>query len=335
MKIKNMTPSDEKAINAFGQALDHEVEVRLALNGDEREESFRRFCRELSSAAPKIRVRTETGEASDPPAIHVGKTITYHAIPLGPELPAFLGALAGPDHLASSLDKKIQQRLHRLDAPADLRVFIAPHCPHCPRVVEALLPLAAAGPRTRVTVIDGSLFTEMAEARSIRSAPTVLLDEDFRWTGSVQIPEIVEIMGARDPARLGVETLRDMLQDGDAERVAGMMLEKGEIFPNYLETLVHEKFPTRLGAMVALEYIAHQNPTLAAAVVEPLWERIETVEETVRGDIIHVIGETASRDAVPRLESIAAGSSNEEIVAAVEEALEKIRTRESDDSLDR
>lgn len=328
MKRKAMTPSDKKTIGEFGRTLDHDVEIRLVVNGDEREEAFKRFCEDLSKAAPGIRVRPESNPESEAPAIRVGKNITYHAIPLGPELPPFLEALTYSNRPDPRLDETVRRRLDRIDAPADLRVFIAPHCPHCPRVVGALLPLSAANDRIRVTVVDGSLFTGMAEAESIRSAPTVLLDEDFRWTGPVRVPEIVEIMGARDPAGLGVETLGNMLREGDAARVAEMMLGRGEIFPNFLETLVHEKFPTRLGAMVAMEYIADQNPALAAGVVEPLWRRYDTAADTIKGDIIHVIGETASPDTIARLKSIASNSSNEEITAAAEEALEKIRMRD-------
>ena len=56
-------------------------------------------------------------------------------------------------------------------------------------------------------MIDGTLFHETAQQDSVSSAPTVLLDDDFRWTGQTDVMEIIKILSDRDPEKLGASSL--------------------------------------------------------------------------------------------------------------------------------
>lgn len=85
-----------------------------------------------------------------------------------------------------------------------------------------------------------------------------------------------------------------------------------------------EKWPVRLGAMVAMEEIAHRNPELASQVIDPLWESFHRVEDPVRGDIIYIFGESGNYEIAPRLEAVLGGIYDTEVKEAAKEALEKI-----------
>jgi HEAT repeat protein len=167
----------------------------------------------------------------------------------------------------------------------------------------------------------------MAQSNQIQSVPTLLLYEQFRWTGSFRLEEVVEIMTSRDPAKLGALSLERMLKEGNAARLAQMMLDNEEIFPAFFDLLTHNKWPVRLGAMVAMEEITRRNPQLAAQVIDPLWERFHDVEDPVKGDIIHVLGESGDHRVVPRVEMILGGEYHAEVKEAAREALEKIQAR--------
>ena len=164
----------------------------------------------------------------------------------------------------------------------------------------------------------------MAQSNRIQSVPTVLLDEQFRWTGSLRLEELVEIMTNRDPAKLGTSTLKRMLKEGNAAQLAEMMLDKERIFPAFLDLLIHKKWPIRLGAMVTMEEIANRNSELAAQVIDPLWERFHQVEDPVKGDIVYILGESGDYKIVPRLQMILDSQYNTEVKEAAKEAIEKI-----------
>jgi hypothetical protein len=255
----------------------------------------------------------------------IGPRLRYHAVPLGKELGPFLTALSSDPVQLSELGPPVRGVIEKVDLPSFLQLFVTQQCPLCPLTVQQLLPLPAASEHIRLAIIDGTLFPEVAEQYSIRSAPTLLLDEQFRWTGSVPLQELVQMISDRDPANLGAGSLESMLKEGNAFRVAQMMLERDEVFSALFGLLVHEKMFVRLGAMVVMEMIADQNAALAAQVIAPLWERFPHVPDQVKGDIIHVLGEVGDKSVISKLEVVLSGQFADEVKEAAREALEEIK----------
>lgn len=252
---------------------------------------------------------------------------TIDRSPIGPELGPFLKALtwmfiepeALPPH--PGLTDRV--------FPAELKLYIAEQCPFCPAVVEKLVPLAIASPRVRLTVIDAGLCMEEARRDRVQSVPTLMLDSHFRWSGTIPIREVVEAMIHRDPSRLEADTLMNMITDGNAFLLANMMIGKYLIFPALLDLLVHPKWPVRLGAMVTMEVVATEKPALAQTMVGPLWERFDAADDTVKGDILYLVGELDAGASIGRIQEILnrKAAYDNEIIEAAREALEKQMTR--------
>jgi hypothetical protein len=321
------TPEEEKQIRKWNSELSTDIHVGLLVTRDQRSTEFVRFCENLTRLAPKIQVAKEEGEPNEAPAIQVSDALRYHAIPFGTELGPFLEALSVPDGRPWSISGPIQDRLKTINLPALLRLYVSLQCPFCPVTVGQLTPLLAVNKFIQLTIIDCSLFPEMAQLHRIQSVPTLLLDEKFRWTGAFQLEEVVEIMTNRDPAKLGSSSLESMLKEGNAASLAEMMLDKEEIFPAFLDLLIHKKWPVRLGAMVVMEEITSRHPELAAHVIDPLWERFHHVEDPVKGDIMYILGESGDHKIAPRVQMILRGEYDVEVKEAAREALEKIKTR--------
>jgi HEAT repeat protein len=176
----------------------------------------------------------------------------------------------------------------------------------------------------QLTIIDGTLFPEIAEPLKIQAVPTLLLDEQFRWTGSVPLEEIINTINSRDPASLGTASLENIIKAGQASHLAAMMLDDKKIFPAFYELLIHNKWPVRLGAMVVMEEIADQNPVMASEVIDFLWDRFQRLPDPVKGDILYMFGEIKDRRAVSWLEDVLDGEYDEEVKEAAKEALEKM-----------
>jgi glutaredoxin len=322
-----MTPQEEKQIRKWNSELSGDIQISLLVTEDKRSMEFIDFSENLNCLAPKIRIVKEEGEPTEAPAIQIGLAVRYHAIPLGTELDPFLEALSIFDKKVPRIPESIQDHLEKIKLPAALRLYVSQQCPFCPMTARQIIPLSAANEFIQLTIIDCTLFPEMAQSNRIKSVPTVLLDEQFRWTGSFRLEELVEIITKRDPAKLGTSYLETMLREGNAAQLAEMMLDKEDIFPAFHDLLIHEKWPVRLGAMVALEEIAGRNPELAAQVIDPLWERFHHAEDPVKGDIIYILGESGDHRIAPRLEMILGGQYHSEVKEAAQEALEKMAER--------
>ena len=322
-----MTLQEEERIRKWNSELSGDIKIRLLVTEDQRTSKFIEFCDNLMRLAPKIHITKKEGEAKEPPAILIGHAVRYHAIPLGTELEPFLEALSFIDNGFSRIPDSIRYQLEKIRLPALLKFYVSQQCPFCPVTLRQIIPLPATNEFIRLAIFDCILFPEMAQSDRIQSVPTLLLDEQFRWTGSLQLEEVVEIITNRDPAKLSASSLEGMLKEGNASKVADMMLDKEKLFPAFIDLLMHEKWPVRLGAMVAMEEIADRNPELAAQVIDPLWESFHQVEDPVKGDIIYIFGETGNYEIAPRLETILGGQYDSEVKEAATEALEKIKTK--------
>ncbi len=320
-----MNADEERQIALFNDQLKQDIRLRLVKTRHEGSRQLEAFCMDLHKAAPKIHVVHEKDESDAPSELRIHSRIRYRALPLGQELVPFTEALSWiyNGHALPSLP--YSSLLDSVTLPADLKLYIAEQCPFCPAVVGSLLPLAISSDRIQVTVTDAGIFMEEARADRIQSVPTLVLDEQFRWTGTVKIQEVLEAIIHRDPSRLEADTLMNMISDGNAGLLAKMMLEKNMMFPALLDLLVHPKWPVRLGAMVALETIAAEKPALAQKMVAPLWARFDAADEKVKGDILYLVGEIDTGGSVGRIQDVLNRNADydAEIIEAAEEALEK------------
>jgi alkyl hydroperoxide reductase subunit AhpF len=318
-----MTLQEEKIIKEWGQTLGAEISIELTVTPDERSQAFRDFCEHLSRLAPKVRIKTEKEEEEEPPVIRIAN-VRYQAIPEGKELEPFLSVLSDKDSHVHKLPSSVREQLGRIEIPALLKIYVTPHCPFCPATVRQLLLLTEANESIKLTVIDGALFPESAQSDNVQSAPTVILDDQYRWTAAVQIPEVVDMILNRDPSRLSAASLQDMINEGDAGRVAEMMLDSGKLIPAFLELLVHEKWPVRLGAMVVFETLAVENYKLVARAGGFLWESFSQAEDTVKGDILYLMGKSGDAGVIPKLEAVLYGPYSTDVREAASEALEEL-----------
>ena len=316
--------SEKKQLEKLNQTLTGEVKIGSTAAGHPQGQAFREFCDHLAQLVPNIKITSEDGSTRQPPEIQIGDGLRYQAIPSGLEMEPFTEALAALDSKSSSISESIKMKLQRNELPATLTAFISPHCTFCPQVIRQLIPLSMADAGVQLIIVDGTLFPDLALRHKIRSVPTILLDEQFRWTGSVPLEEIVDAISTRNPALLGASSLESILKDGQAGHLAAMMLDADEIFPAFYDLLVHDKWPVRLGAMVVMEEIAKEATGLAAKAITPLWDRFENSADQIKGDILYLFGEIGEQSVISRLGEVIKGAYDNEVKEAAQEALEKL-----------
>lgn len=320
----SMTDEEKERIRAFGSALEAEIHLACSASGAGRGVAIADFCLELERLVPSIRIDEADSEPGDPPGIFIGDGLRFHGVPSGGELEGFLEAVAWAAGLRRDSEPSLEATLRDIALPADIRMYVTSQCPFCPAVLRSLVPLPFLNPRLHLRVIEGDRYPEMAAADGVKSVPTVILDDRFRWTGSVKRDEILALLLERDPATLGADSLAGMLAEGRAAEVASFMLQARAISPAFVELLIHEKWPLRLAAMVAAEEVAEADPNLVVDIVEALWERFEALDAARQGDILYLFGEMEAMDAIPGLKAVLLGTYPDEVKEAAQEAMEQL-----------
>ncbi len=324
-----MTPTEHQKITTWARNPGAGIDMKLITTGDPRSRDLSDFCDMLAERAPGLNVIREAEPwNAEPPSIWIGDRVCYRAVPLGTELDPFLSALArSADPSGAPPEKTLADRLRKITLPADLTVYVTGQCPFCPAVVRRLTDLALADDRLRIFVVDGGLFPEKARDDGVTAAPTVILDRVFRWTGRIDLPEILDAAADRDPAALGGPTLERMVEEGEAFRLADMMQAAGTIFPNFIPLLLRTDMKVRLGAMAALEIIADHDPALAAEVIPALKAAFPDQTDLVKGDLIYLIGLFGTAGDIPWVTRTGAAAAHPEIREAAAEAAERLRGR--------
>ena len=319
-----MTPKEETQFRDASRGVPHDTILRMVTTADERTSEMVQFCERLAVLIPQVSISREDRRGPEQPFLLLPSGVRYQGIPKGNEVQPFVDALAGT---IPPLPDPFRERLKAAACPAALDLYVTPHCTYCPQVVRRLMPLASASSHIRLSIIDGAMYPDQAKQNSIKSVPTLILDGQFRWTGSIDLEEVVALMVTRDPVSLGPASLEMMLKEGAARRLAQMMAERGAIFPALVELLCHDQWPVRLGAMVAMEELQALRPELAGQVIEPLWNRFGAVSDPIKGDILHVFGEIGGPAVVPKIKAIIENTPPGEVKEAAEEALGKIEEK--------
>ncbi len=319
---------EKERIKKWVREGDGEIALRFAMTGHLMDERFKAYLDRFGELVPGVMIKKDGDAGVERPTIFIDNRIAYQALPLDRELEPFLQILRNQDAFVKQIPPDVRRKLEQLHLPALVKVYITPHCPYCPATVSTLMGLAAISDQVRVTVIDGELFVDAAQKDHVSSAPTVILDDQFRWIGSVDAGEMVTLMLDRDPANLGAQALKSMIEDGNANGVADMMTQRKKLFPAFIELLVHPRWSVRLGAMVVFETLAEENLDLAGNVVEPLMDVFSDVDDMIRGDMLYVMGESGNPAALPFLETVSQGEFDDEVKDAANEAVEKLTDTE-------
>ena len=192
---KIITPQDANRISKLNNDISNRTLIHLKESDDIRSKDLKEFCDHLVSHAPKINITKEKVDSNEIPVILIGKSLSYHAVPLGAELEPFLKALSFLNKNNLPLSTSVINKLKNIKLPASLKIYMSPQCPHCPVTIGKLIHLPFANDLIKLTIIDGFLFPEMSKKDKIQSAPTVILDEQFRWSGSIQLEEVLDVKG--------------------------------------------------------------------------------------------------------------------------------------------
>ncbi len=316
-------PESQTKIKTFTQTRPIKTRIQRISAGHAEDHQFALMAHALSTLIPDLIIEEEKTDAGLP-GFRLKDNITYSALPLDKELGPFLEALDGLSGHSEPLAGAVTKALDDIDIPVRLTLYIALQCPFCPTVVRTVSALALHCPQIRLHIIDGSLFPETAAKDGVMSAPCLILDDGFRWTGQVTADEILNMILHRDPAQLSAGSLQTILEQGDASWISRQLIEKNQIFDGFIALLLHDTWSVRLGAMVIVEDLCESAPELAARLCPILMDRFDGNDIPVKGDILYVLGLAGDEDAGEWIRARLTSLDHRDLADAAQDALETL-----------
>jgi len=326
MNMPIFDPPSQALIQNWDQTIEKQVHIKLITTDHAEDNQFVNFTNQLVNTTSHLNIESKK-EENILPGFLLKDNITYSALPLKKELAPFLEGLSQINDPAPAISKALGQTLEKIDIPVRLKLYIALDCPHCPNVVRTLIPLALNCTNINLHIIDGSLFPQTAQKDRVMSAPCLILDDDFRWTGNVSAQEIVTMITSRDPSQLSTQTLKTILEQGDAGWITQQMIQKQKVFDCFIKLLIHKTWSVRLGAMVVIEELAETDPDLAAELCPPLINLFEGKDIPVQGDILYALGEAGNTETQKWLTKRLPKLEHPDLIDAAEEALDSLNSK--------
>ena len=158
-----------------------EVTIGLSVTNDDKSEKVKEFVEEVAELSDKIKVEEKDLEYK--PSFEVkgdfdhGK-IVFAGVPLGHEFASFALAMLQAGGVAPKVDESSKKRIESMEG-ADFETIVSLSCHNCPEVVQALNIMAILNPNVNHTMIEGSMFQDIADSRDVLAVPAIFKNGEF------------------------------------------------------------------------------------------------------------------------------------------------------------
>ena len=124
--------------------------------------------------------------------------IRFLGAPAGYEFVSLVEAviLAGSDDSGLSANTRALVAEH-VTSPLDIKVFVTPTCPHCPRAVTLAHRLAAENPNIHATCVEATEFMDLSRRFNVTGVPKTVVNDTVEILGALPEDQFVRtIVGA-------------------------------------------------------------------------------------------------------------------------------------------
>lgn len=158
-----------------------EVTIGLSVTQDENSKKVKEFVEEVAELSDKIKV--EEKELEYKPSFEIkgdfehGRII-FAGVPLGHEFASFALAMLQAGGIEPKVDEATKKRIESIEA-SDFETIVSLSCHNCPDVVQALNIMAILNPNVNHTMIEGSMFQDIADRRDVLAVPAIFKYGEF------------------------------------------------------------------------------------------------------------------------------------------------------------
>lgn len=225
---------------------------------------------------------------------------------------------------------KISEEVINYDDDFLIEFFVSSVCPHCPAAFDVLIDiLSSFSIKTNIYFSEDT--PEKLEKMGVLSVPTLIIkreyDEVARWTGKLFKDDIIKVLKGSGVEKLSEDYFINLLEQGNAEKVAGLVFDGNRIFDGFKQLFENEKWSVRLGAIVAAEYLSGLSYELYEDLLDYLNTNYFRVSDQIKGDIIYLFSLSSNKAKwINNIREITKNEENIELLEAAIEAIEELST---------
>lgn len=219
-----MLDNDLKSqLQSYLAYLKHPIELVVTADDSAKGQEMKTLLQEIASLSDKVTLRDDPHAEVRKPSFAINRTgtdigVRFAAIPLGHEFTSLVLALLHVGGHTIKLDAEVIRQIEALPGDYDFEIYMSLSCQNCPDVVQSLNSMSVINPRIRVQTIDGALFQDEVEKRSIMAVPTVFMNGEVLFQGRSSAEEILARLDtgadARQAAKLSEKAPFDVLVIG-------------------------------------------------------------------------------------------------------------------------
>lgn len=160
------------------------------------------LMKELAQTSDKIKLeilnvitdKSKIGEDIErTPMIIIGdKRIKFSGIPAGYEFAVLVEDIIEVSRAEPLLSPASVEKIKKIDKPVDIKVFVTPTCPYCPRMVKYAHSAALINPNIKSEMIEATEFPELSNAYSVYGVPKTIINDTIEIEGAVPEEHFVE-----------------------------------------------------------------------------------------------------------------------------------------------
>ncbi|MEO0275174.1 MAG: thioredoxin family protein [candidate division WOR-3 bacterium] len=111
--------------------------------------------------------------------------IRFYGIPSGYEFTSLIETIVMVSKSDSGLSENVKEKLKNIDKEINIKVFVTPSCPYCPRMVILANKVAFENKNIKTNIIEVIEFPELGEKYNVFGVPKTVINENIEFEGAV------------------------------------------------------------------------------------------------------------------------------------------------------
>lgn len=260
------------------------IRLIASLDSSERAAEMRELLQEIAALSDKVSL-DETGDDARKPSFVIAKEgethgVRFAAIPLGHEFTSLVLALLWTGGHPPKVEQEVLDQIKALDSDLNFEVYMSLSCHNCPDVVQATTLMTVFNPRIKTTVIDGALFQDEVNERSIMAVPATFLNGEMFASGRMLVEEILAKVDtgvvAREAEKLNAKEAFDVLVVGGGPAGASAAIYAAR--KGIRTGIVADRFGGQVNDTLAIENFISVKETEGPKLVAALEEHVKTYD---------------------------------------------------------
>ena len=110
--------------------------------------------------------------------------VIYKGIPAGHEFSSLVGDIIDASRNSTTLSENTKKKLGGLKKHVDIKVFVTPTCPWCPKAVRIAHQFAMESKFVRSSMIEASEFMDLAKKYAVMGVPKIVINDKYSFEGA-------------------------------------------------------------------------------------------------------------------------------------------------------